>query len=118
MYTKAEVDTLMKKAMYSEGKLVGTGKVTYSYLEDGILVVPSTSDYIKIVNVVNDYTNGKVYTVPLNTKIVIGSTIYTQNGNNDGKITFDTNGKITCVGYCTSPKYGTCTYYIEAYQYY
>lgn len=92
--------------------------MTYSYLEAGILVVPSTSDYIKIVNVVNDYTNGKVYTVPLNTKIVIGSTIYTQNGNGDGKITFDTNGKITCVGYCRSPKSGTCTYYIEAYQYY
>lgn len=118
LYTKAQVDQLLKKAMYSEGKLVGTGKVTYSYLEDGILVVPSTSDYIKIVNVVNDYTNGKVYTVPLNTKIVIGSTIYTQNGNKDGKITFDTNGKITCVGYCGSPKNGTCTYYIEAYQYY
>lgn len=118
MYTKAEVNTLMKKAMYSEGKLVGTGKVTYSYNSDGTLVVPSTSDYIKIVNVVNDYTTGKYYTVPQNTKMVRGTTIRTNNGNSDGKITFDTNGKITCVGYCTSPKNGTCTYYIEAYQYY
>lgn len=117
MYTKAEVNTLMKKAMYSEGKLVGTGKVTYSYNSDGTLVVPSTSDYIKIANVV-DYTTGKEYTVPQNTKMVRGTTIRTNDGNNDGKITFDTNGKITCVGYCTSPKYGTCTYYIEAYQYY
>lgn len=117
MYTKAEVNTLMKKAMYSEGKLVGTGKVTYSYLDDGILVVPSTSDYIKIVNIV-DGTRYNSYTVPLNTKIVIGSSIRTQNGNNDGKITFDTNGKITCVGYCETPRNGTCTYYIEAYQYY
>ena len=118
LYTKAEVNTLMKKAMYSEGKLVGTGKVTYSYNSDGTLVVPSTSDYIKIVNAVNDYTNNKYYTVPQNTKMVRGTTIRTRDGNNDGKITFDTNGKITCVGYCTSPKNGTCTYYIEAYQYY
>ena len=117
LYTKAQVDQLLKKAMYSEGKLVGTGKVTYSYLEDGILVVPSTSDYIKIVSV-SDNTTYHSYTIPLNTKIVIGSTIYTQNGNKDGEITFDTNGKITCVGYCQSPKNGTCTYYIEAYQYY
>lgn len=118
LYTKAEVNTLMKKAMYSEGKLVGTGKVTYSYNSDGTLVVPSTSDYIKIVNVVDDYTTGKYYTVPQNTKMVRGTTIRTNNGTNDGKITFDTNGKITCIGYCTSPKGGTCTYYIEAYQYY
>ena len=118
LYTKAQVDQLLKKAMYSEGKLVGTGKVTYSYNSDGTLVVPSTSDYIKIVNVVDDYTIGKYYTVPQNTKMVRGTTIRTNNGNNDGKITFDTNGKITCVGYCTSPKNGTCTYYIEAYQYY
>ena len=118
MYTKAEVNTLMKKAMCSEGKLVGTGKVTYSYNSNGTLVVPSTSDYIKIVNAVNDYTSDKYYTVPQNTKMVRGTTIRTRDGNNDGKITFDTNGKITCVGYCVSPKNGTCTYYIEAYQYY
>ena len=118
LYTKAEVNTLMKKAMYSEGKLVGTGKVTYSYNSDGTLVVPSTNDYIKIVNAVNDYTNDKYYTVPQNTKMVRGTTIRTRDGYNDGKITFDTNGKITCVGYCVSPKSGTCTYYIEAYQYY
>lgn len=117
MYTKAEVNTLMKKAMYSEGKLVGTGNVTYSYNSDGTLVVPSTSDYIKIVSV-SDYTDGKAYTVPQNTKMVMGTTIRTNNGSNDGKITFDTSGKITCIGYCTSHKYSTCTYYIEAYQYY
>lgn len=116
MYTKAEVNTLMKKAMYSEGKLVGTGNVTYSYNSDGTLVVPSTSDYIKIVGII-DYTSSKTYTVPQNTKMVKGTTIRT-NTYSEGKITFDTSGKITCIGYCTSSKSDTCTYYIEAYQYY
>lgn len=117
MYTKAEVNTLMKKAMYSEGKLVGTGNVTYSYNSDGTLVVPSTSDYIKIVSV-SDNTTYHSYTVPINTKMVIGTTLHTNDSRYYGRITFDTNGKITCVGYDASNKSYTCTYYIEAYQYY
>lgn len=114
MYTKAEVNTLMKKAMYSEGKLVGTGRITYSYNSDGTLVVPSTSDYIKIVSV----SGSSSYSVPINTKMIIGTTLYTNNNRYCGKITFDTNGKITCVGFDASSKSDTCTYYIEAYQYY
>lgn len=114
MYTKAEVNTLMKKAMYSEGKLVGTGRITYSYKSDGTLVVPSTSDYIKIVSV----SGHSSYSVPINTKMIIGTTLYTNNSGYYGKITFDTNGKITCVGFDASSKSNTCTYYIEAYQYY
>lgn len=114
MYTKAEVNTLMKKAMYSEGKLVGTGNVTYSYNRDGTLVVPSTSDYIKIVSV----SGHSSYSVPINTKMIIGTTLYTNNNGYYGKITFDTNGKITCAGFDASSKSDTCTYYIEAYQYY
>ena len=114
MYTKAEVNTLMKKAMYSEGKLVGTGRITYSYNSDGTLVVPSTSDYIKIVSV----SGHSSYSVPINTKMIIGTTLYTNNDRYYGKITFDTNGKITCVGFDASSKSDTCTYYIEAYQYY
>lgn len=114
LYTKAEVNTLMKKAMYSEGKLVGTGRITYSYNSDGTLVVPSTSDYIKIVSV-SGYSS---YSVPINTKMIIGTTLYTNNSGYYGKITFDTNGKITCVGFDASSKSDTCTYYIEAYQYY
>lgn len=114
MYTKAEVNTLMKKAMYSEGKLVGTGRVTYSYNGDGTLVVPSTSDYIKIVGV----SGSSYYSVPINTKMVIGTILYTNDSRYYGRITFDTNGKITCVGYDAADKSDTCTYYIEAYQYY
>lgn len=114
MYTKAEVNTLMKKAMYSEGKLVGTGNVTYSYKSNGTLVVPSTSDYIKIVSV----SGHRSYSVPINTKMIIGTTLYTNNSVYYGKIIFDTNGKITCVGFDASNKSDTCTYYIEAYQYY
>lgn len=114
LYTKAEVNTLMKKAMYSEGKLVGTGNVTYSYNRDGTLVVPSTSDYIKIVSV----SGHSSYSVPINTKMIIGTTLYTNNNGYYGKITFDTNGKITCAGFDASSKSDTCTYYIEAYQYY
>lgn len=114
MYTKAEVNTLMKKAMYSEGKLVGTGRVTYSYNGDGTLVVPSTSDYIKIVSA----SGASSYLVPINTKMVIGTTLYTNDGRYYGRITFDTNGKITCAGYDASNKSNICTYYIEAYQYY
>jgi hypothetical protein len=104
----------MKKAMYSEGKLVGTGRITYSYNSDGTLVVPSTSDYIKIVSA----SGHSSYLVPINTKMIIGTTLYTTNGRYYGKITFDTNGKITCVGQDASNKSDTCTYYIEAYQYY
>ena len=114
LYTKAEVNTLMKKAMYSEGKLVGTGNVTYSYNSNGTLVVPSTSDYIKIVSV----SGHRSYSVPINTKMIIGTTLYTNNSGYYGKIIFDTNGKITCVGFDASSKSDTCTYYIEAYQYY
>lgn len=114
LYTKAEVNTLMKKAMYSEGKLVGTGRITYSYNSDGTLVVPSTSDYIKIVSV----SGHGSYSVPINTKMIIGTTLYTNNSRYYGKIIFDTNGKITCVGFDASNKSDTCTYYIEAYQYY
>lgn len=114
MYTKAEVNTLMKKAMYSEGKLVGTGRITYSYNSDGTLVVPSTSDYIKIVSV----SGRSSYSVPINTKMIIGTTLYTNNNEYCGKIIFDTNGKITCIGFDSSNKSDTCTYYIEAYQYY
>lgn len=114
LYTKAEVNTLMKKAMYSEGKLVGTGNVTYSYNSNGTLVVPSTSDYIKIVSV----SGNRSYSVPINTKMIIGTTLYTNNNGYYGKIIFDTNGKITCVGFDASSKSSTCTYYIEAYQYY
>lgn len=114
LYTKAQVDQLLKKAMYSEGKLVGTGRITYSYNSDGTLVVPSTSDYIKIVSV----SGNSSYSVPINTKMIIGTTLYTNNNGYYGKITFDTNGKITCVGFDASNKSNTCTYYIEAYQYY
>lgn len=117
LYTKAQVDQLLKKAMYSEGKLVGTGNVTYSYNSDGTLVVPSTSDYIKIVSV-SDNTTYHSYTVPINTKMVIGTTLHTNDSRYYGRITFDTNGKITCAGYDASNKSYTCTYYIEAYQYY
>ena len=117
LYTKAQVDQLLKKAMYSEGKLVGTGNVTYSYNSDGTLVVPSTSDYIKIVSV-SDSTTYHSYTVPINTKMVIGTTLHTNDSRYYGRITFDTNGKITCAGYDASNKNYTCAYYIEAYQYY
>lgn len=120
LYTKAQVDQLLKKAMYSEGKLVYTGMCAFSYNSDGNVTVPSSTDYVKLKVKYDNATfttmhgSSSAYSGFDNTKLVKGGEL----SNSNLKITFYTSGKITFVGYYSTSKSATAGYYIEAYQYY
>lgn len=121
-YTKDEIDLLMKKAMYSEGKIVVTGSVVFSYNSDGTLKVPAETDYVKLVCTKDDTQSGSYgpyYTVPSGTKLAKGSTITTSSISNAyATISFGEDGTIRFVGYYSTSKGSKASYIVTGYQYY
>lgn len=47
-FTRAEIDTMLKRAVYSDGQVVWTGTATLGYNSRCNLVVPDEVDYIEV----------------------------------------------------------------------
>lgn len=47
-FTRAEFENMLKKAMYSEGKLVFTGSLSAQWRYGGSLSIPSDVDYVVV----------------------------------------------------------------------
>ena len=47
-YTRADVEKMLKKAMYSEGKLVFTGRLSVQWRYGGSLSIPEEVDYVVV----------------------------------------------------------------------
>lgn len=67
-FTRAEFKNAIKKAMYSEGKLVYTARATFSYKSSEILTLPATVDYVKLSGGSYDSWVQDSYHVPEGTK--------------------------------------------------
>lgn len=117
-FTRAEFETAIKKAVYSEGQLVYTGSASFTYNSDGSLSLPDTVDYVKLTcsGGKGDYL--KYYYVPAGTLLTRGTQIYTNRGDFYAKITFAASGTLIFVGYNSVSKGDRADYLVAGYHYY
>ena len=102
-FTRAEIDTMLKKAMYSEGKVVWSGIITVGYNYGGSITVPDTVDYI-IVNGVKIARGGSAVVD------IAPATVQSCASN----FTFGSNGNITATAHYNNAYVGVkcnCTGY-------
>ena len=117
-FTRAEFKNAIKKAMYSEGKLVYTARATFSYKSSEILTLPATVDYVKLSGGTYDSWVQDSYHVPEGTKLTRGSSFRTNTGSYYAKITFSEDGTLRFDGYDVSSKTYTASFSVEGYHYY
>ena len=117
-YTRAEVEKMLKRAMYSEGKLVYTARATFSYKSSEILTLPATVDYVKLSGGSYDSWVQDSYHVPEGTKLTRGSSFRTNMSSYYAKITFSEDGTLRFDGYDVSNKIYSASFNVEGYHYY
>lgn len=115
-FTRAEIEALVNRKAYPEGKLVYTGSTWVSYNSDGTYSFPEDVDYVKLT-----CTNCSSY-VPnyqyLNgIKVAKGSVVYSAN-DSYVKADFSTPGTLRLAGYSSAYKNDRAYYTAEAYRYF
>ena len=117
-YTRAEVEKMLKKAMYSDGKLVYTDRATFSYNSRAVLTLPATVDYVKLSGGSYDSYVQNSYHVPEGTKLTRGSSFATNARKYYARITFKEDGTLHFDGYDASSKNSPASFTVEGYHYY
>ena len=116
-FTRAEIDTMLKKAMYSNGKVTGSGATSFSYNEDGVLHFSEDTDYVALTCYSCSQNVAGYYQLPNGTKLARGGSISTP-GNYHCTISFSTDGTLRFIGYCAMSKSERAYYTAEGYHYY
>lgn len=118
-FTRAEIEALVNRKAYPEGKFVSSGEASFSYNKDGVLNFSDTVDYVKLICKSCPTDAMPYYNVPNGTKINRGGSYSTDTGSRYYcNISFSADGTLRFVGYYAASKNLTATYFVEGYHYY